>query len=65
MTRARLLLLTVALAGVGCTLLTPFNTESQPCEPNAAPADECLPQYECIREGQPDGGICKLRDAGT
>lgn len=65
MTRARLLLLTVALAGIGCSFLAPFGEESQPCEPNVTPEQECSPAFECIREGQPDGGICKRRDAGS
>lgn len=63
MTRAGLLLLVVALVGLGCTLATPFDPNSQPCEPGAEPGNECGEGYVCVTEGQPDGGICKQRAA--
>lgn len=59
MTRAGLLLLLVAVVGVGCTLATPFDPNSQPCEPGAAPGKECGDGFVCVTEDQPDGGICK------
>lgn len=66
MTRTGILFVVLALAGAGCSFITPFDDESQPCDPGASPEDECLPTYYCVREGQPDGGICKKRpDAGT
>ncbi|MGV3624493.1 MAG: hypothetical protein ACO1OB_26980 [Archangium sp.] len=59
MTRAGLLLLVVALVSVGCTLATPFNPDSQPCEPGVPVEQQCTDGYVCVTEGQPDGGICK------
>lgn len=59
MTRPGLLLLVVALVGVGCTLATPFDENSQPCEPGATPGNQCSDGFVCVTEGQPDGGICK------
>lgn len=31
----------------GCTLLTSFNPEGQPCDPQAAPKNQCLKDYHC------------------
>ena len=51
----------LAVLGSGCTCLTQFDPESQPCEVNAAPADQCLAGFRC----EPDAGFCKrIPDGG-
>ncbi len=65
MTRARLFMVVVALAGLGCTLLTPFDPNSQPCEANAAPGSECTAGYQCQRDGEGDPGVCVAVDGGN
>ena len=55
------ILLSVFLSG--CTCLTQFEPNSQPCELNAPIGQQCLTGYEC-RATTPDAGICKRPDAG-
>lgn len=47
MKRVALLLAAVALLGAGCTMLTAFNPEDQPCDVAAAPAQQCLSGFHC------------------
>ena len=47
------LLLFAALLVGGCTLLTAFNPEDQPCDLAAMPAQQCLNGFHC------EGGKCK------
>lgn len=55
-----LLLAALAAVGAGCSLLTSFDPESQPCDPHATrEADKCLPGYACV------GGLCKSADGGV
>jgi hypothetical protein len=50
--------MTLRLLGVallmlaGCTLLTQFNPEGQPCDGSADPAEQCLSGFHC------EGGKC-------
>jgi hypothetical protein len=52
-------LLALALLG-GCTLLTSFNPEGQPCDLSAAPGAQCLTHFHCANgkcvQGDYDGG---------
>lgn len=57
-------LLVIALLGGGCTCLTKFDPESQPCELSAPPGEQCLSGYECRSTGEADGGICKRSPDG-
>ena len=54
------LLLFAAVLGAGCTLLTSFNPEDQPCDLAAMPAQQCLDKFHC------EMGKCKAGpyDAG-
>lgn len=56
----RLWLLAAAISFGGCTLLTAFNPEGQPCDGAAPPAQQCLDGYRCEMDkcvkGQLDGG---------
>ncbi len=53
------LVLLFGLVAAGCTLLTSFDPEGQPCDPAARGNDQCLSDagYVCV------GGVC-TRDAG-
>ena len=48
----RVLTLSLALAAAGCTLLTRFDPDGQPCDPGAPPAMQCLTDagYFCSAE---------------
>ena len=43
----RLLWLAVTLVGAGCTVLTQFDPEGQPCDTTAPRATQCLSGYTC------------------
>ena len=43
----RLLWLAVTGIGAGCTLLTQFDPEGQPCDTNAPRTSQCLSGYSC------------------
>lgn len=58
----RLLLLLGVLAS-GCTCLTRFDPNSQPCELGAPVGEQCLAGYECV-EQTADAGVCRRVDAG-
>lgn len=47
----------------GCTALTRFDDEGQPCELAAPAGQQCLAGYEC--QTSSDGGVCRKADAGT
>lgn len=51
-------ILIIGLFVAGCTALTPFDPESQPCELNAPPGEQCITGYACVATTN-DGGICK------
>jgi hypothetical protein len=54
-----LLLLWLALAASGCSLLTRFDDGTQPCDEGAAPAQQCLAGFRCeagLCVAAPDGG---------
>ncbi len=53
----------LAVWGAGCTALTQFDPESQPCELNAPVGQQCLAGFECV--ATPDGGLCRHVDGGT
>jgi hypothetical protein len=53
----------------GCTLLTQFDENAQPCDSNAPPDQQCLQGFQCqaglcTRE-LGDGGPIDLADAGA
>ena len=53
-------LLLLAFLGAGCTCLTQFDPESQPCEATAPRGEQCSQGFECG-----DAGLCrKIPDAG-
>ena len=52
--------LLLALLGSGCTCLTQFDPESQPCEATAPVGEQCTEGFECG-----DAGLCRrIPDAG-
>lgn len=58
-------LLLFMMLGSGCSCLTQFDPESQPCELNAPAGTQCLSGYACRTIEGADGGICKkVSDAG-
>jgi hypothetical protein len=60
----RSVLLFVLMVSQGCTCLTQFDPNSQPCELNAPPGQQCAGNFECVVTG-PDAGLCKqIADAG-
>jgi hypothetical protein len=57
-------LLLLALTFSGCTCLTQFDPDSQPCEPNAPVGQQCLSGFQCVAGTQPDAGVCRRLDGG-
>lgn len=51
----------VVLVLGGCTMLTAFDAEGQPCDKAAAPASQCLTGFHCSNDkcvrGAFDGGM--------
>ena len=60
------LALAIALsASSGCTLLTSFNPDGQPCDMTASnPANECLQGYGCVQGKCKKGAANDVPDAG-
>ncbi len=60
-------LILVGLLSAGCTLLTHFDPEGQPCDPGAAPAMQCLSDagYFCVDQVCTKSGTQVIVDAGT
>lgn len=57
------LLLLLSLLASGCSCLTQFDPNAQPCELRAPVGEQCLAGYECS-EQTPDAGVCRRVDAG-
>jgi hypothetical protein len=45
----------------GCSLLTQFDPEAQPCDA----AGQCSLGYDCVLNADGDGGVCKSNDGGV
>ena len=54
----------LALGSAGCTLLTSFDPDGQPCDMSAAPANQCLVGYGCVAGKCKKGAVTETPDAG-
>jgi hypothetical protein len=64
MSAAARLLAVALLLGAGCTFLTHFDPEGQPCDTAAPPASQCLDGFHC-ENGKCRAGAYVDDDAGT
>lgn len=57
------LVLLLGLIASGCTCLTQFDPNTQPCELRAPVGEQCLAGFECVAQTA-DAGVCRRVDAG-